>query len=976
MPRYTHRTQPSIRPQAHRSLLNRWFTAALITTAVPAIGSQPLSDQAFDPPTTNASTPEQAEIWDSLSLDADAIDELIARAGVRYATARMRALANRDGSLSSIDYATTALTLESARSMLPANTTLLRRELEAWSLAGFGEEAERLTRELLMIDPTDEIAQLRLILNRIDRMQTVSERRAAYERLLGDTSGAFSAPLRSRLALDLANLCREMGDDRAFIEALTRATTLDVTNKSAAALYASYVLPFAQTDLERVEILLNVVLADPLDPQAMLTLARELFRVGAYNGGRRFLSLALSLKSRAGIPPTEDENVLVLISGWRTDGPEEMLSRIAQQQARVQGQADAEREERVSEGFDVGDYEEETLVAKIELMRLLALLSLQDEAAGAAFSSVSSQEQLEKMGGLPVFKAAPAFTEIAEQYPDEVLRAYWRTVRSLKEDIERQIRVRAWAEGNAARPEFVDPQLENIILSMPERAIIATYETEGAALLERVLVRMGLGLEIEKAREDLDTLRANEGSTALTPEATMRFDAWLQVLEGDAQQAIPTLKQLAESGDTLSYVALGSAYERIGDTNGAALSYLRIAKQQPTTALGIYAETRASQLLDRPISPGAIQSEIDEYTVRTMPWIETLISQPQSVLEFRAEPVQQLVPPLSMPRIRISLRNASPHPLGIGTDAPISQRILLTPSVVVGGLRYPTDLRNVFINNAIAEARSRNSALTMTAAENIADARLRVLENQLLEMVRFENRLRLNSGEEITVELDVGFTPLGRTIQQTLRDRMRFRWRASHGFVVRSAPTGENEQSRGSTYVAGPQSLSADTPIIVRTGLPLEIEIPQLINSLQASQGDQRLVEAMNLISLVGITVISSVETQQAADNADQTLSELVAELDQRQLDLLFTHLSEVGFQRKLPLLSKALVTSLTSESAPAALSVALLGFRLYEPYIDPETLVELAQGSGLGALHDLADVTQEILNIRSEAADSEASTP
>src|SRR5690606_22072900 len=114
--------------------------------------------------------------------------------------------------------------------------------LEAWYAAGDEAKVIEVTREIIRLDPSDTVAQLRLISDRISRYQSVEERQTAFDRLLGESGGAIDPSVRSRLALDDALLARELGDEQRFVERLSMATQLDSSNKPAAVLAATYAL--------------------------------------------------------------------------------------------------------------------------------------------------------------------------------------------------------------------------------------------------------------------------------------------------------------------------------------------------------------------------------------------------------------------------------------------------------------------------------------------------------------------------------------------------------------------------------------------------------------------------------------------------------------------------------------------------------------------------------------------------------------
>ncbi|MEN0021350.1 MAG: hypothetical protein AAF747_10755, partial [Planctomycetota bacterium] len=123
------------------------------------------------------------------------------------------------------DAAAAGTLLSFAQMFAPNDAELVRQRLLAADAADDGELVESLTRQLIRLDPTDTVAQLRAIGHRVAREQTAEARIRLFETLLGQES--IDVSVRSRLALDAALLHRELGDDEKYAELLVRSLRLD-----------------------------------------------------------------------------------------------------------------------------------------------------------------------------------------------------------------------------------------------------------------------------------------------------------------------------------------------------------------------------------------------------------------------------------------------------------------------------------------------------------------------------------------------------------------------------------------------------------------------------------------------------------------------------------------------------------------------------------------------------------------------------
>ncbi|MCC6579522.1 MAG: hypothetical protein IT440_03715 [Phycisphaeraceae bacterium] len=175
-----------------------------------------------------------------------------------------------------------------------ADAWLLRREL-ARLMDDLKGEAHALAK-YCQLRPTDDAAQLDLILTSASVHQTVEERASAVEGVL-ETPGAkqLSAPLRSRLASYIADAAREMGQQDRFGAWLRTAAQLDPTNKHAAKLVYDLAVDRGAEPGAVGMALLEYIKAAPIDGRARRRLADLMLDHAAYETAADQYQLASAL---------------------------------------------------------------------------------------------------------------------------------------------------------------------------------------------------------------------------------------------------------------------------------------------------------------------------------------------------------------------------------------------------------------------------------------------------------------------------------------------------------------------------------------------------------------------------------------------------------------------------------------------------------------------------------------------------------
>lgn len=518
------------------------------------------------------------------------------------------------------DYRVAALVLESASNLRPEDPEILRHLVEAWHNAGDRDRSIDATRRLVRLDPADTVALLRLVSARVRELQNAEDRQRAYDRLLAEGADALDPSVRSRLALDSALLAREAGEEDRFVDRLSLATRLDPTNKSAAALASMYTLSRVADPMSRVEMLANVVLADPLDGAAHHQLAEELLTHGAHDGARRFFRHARRLYLDSGdLAAADTIRGQILLTGWAIEGAGPMLDNLIELESVLRNQVRKEREAATKAGEDpesVTPYRPD----RISLTLRLAIASALGDTEEAA-------ETLEQIEAEVVARLESLQSPADGSEPDP---AYIRS------ELRREVRLTLWS-------------------------------------------RLWTGVGLEEAAETIASLeeRAIEG------EPVEFFRGLLAAQLGDREEAERLLTPLAES-DSRARVGLAIAAERVGDRDTAMYRLARLALDEPGTMLGVWARERLQTLLGRPVVMSATARSLEAYAASLPDTIDTMVREPRTLLDIHAAQPRENLRPFDPVLVELTLRNVGPTPLALGDSAPIATSVLVAPRVTIG----------------------------------------------------------------------------------------------------------------------------------------------------------------------------------------------------------------------------------------------------------------------------------------------------
>jgi len=643
----------------------------------------------------------------------------------RLATARIRNAPDPTRS----DYEAAARSFDLIRTLDPVDIDLLRRGIEAWTAAGDGEiEIER-TRELLKLDPTDTYAQLRVTLAGLSRLQNADDRLAAYGKLLGDRGAALDPSVRSRLALDAALLARDNGDDRLNVEYLTLAATLDPTNKEAAALFAGNLLPVSSDPFERVDILCNVILSDPLDPSAYENLALELLQYGAFSSALRNFRLSTGINDQLGRQINEDRIFDFALCEWNAEGPNVALNRLMVVLRDTMLAEQARRQRIIDDGLDPGPESPMILPPRLQLLRLAI--------------AASDKNSPELVANLKTILAD--YTTVNSQ-AIAFFRKRLDDIAALDEP------------DNIVAHLHVHPVDRMIALITMPRSIDKIAETNTQMQLyklQRLWAQLAAGDQLEDAAafiDELDAERIDAETNGVDPtkappvdaEVIQRYRGWLLVMQHEDAEAERLLTPLVEK-DHLARWALGLLKEQQGVTAEAIKHYAILARDQPTTALGSTAFFRLQALVDKPVIRSAVAADLDKRVAAFAPWLETITSDPTRFMSAHIDIAPENATTFDRPVITITVRNTSRWPLGVGTTRPIPKRMLLAPRIRIDG----------------------------RDASRVAGPFVALLSS----------RLRLEPAAEVSVEVHPLREAFGTMLDNAAGDRIDARWQLLQNFV-------------------------------------------------------------------------------------------------------------------------------------------------------------------------------------------------
>lgn len=547
-------------------------------------------------------------------------DEYAARAAARVALIDLRTQLRPGPD----DYLVAASVLETAGTFQPEDPELLRMRIRAAWAAGDEAAVDDLTRRLIVLDPSDTVAQLRLASARIRRLQTIEERLAAYDRLLGPAGAKLDPAVRSRLALDAALLYRERNDLNGFVQRLTQALQLDSTHKEAAALAWSYFGPQVGSRSQRFELLLNLLAADPTDPNIHRQIANELALGGAFAQARRFHDRAIRLFTA--MDPRIDDRLAIesAVISWQVEGPEAVVAALNQRLAIMREQAAAQ--------------------------------ILQWQQARMPTDSLPKPEEV---------MLQPAYNQM-------------RLVAAIMAD-DRETIGRTLTDMGAVFTQMMAQAQQLTQLSTQEERLQKSAELWNA-LSQQLIAVAWADASTESLTQWADRAEQDFGADA---EAAKSLRGWAELRLGDPAEAERVFRGASQQA-LLNRVGLAITLEELGRTEEANEILRELAQEQPLSLSGVWARDRYRNATGEDPLATPDQAMLNRLAMGVPSWVDRMTMDPRSFMAFHAELEDSTLPATGRAGVRIRITNLAPVPLGVGGDRTLNSRLLFAPRLDVG----------------------------------------------------------------------------------------------------------------------------------------------------------------------------------------------------------------------------------------------------------------------------------------------------
>lgn len=543
------------------------------------------------------------------------------------------------------DYRIAYHTFRLAQQLTPGDVELARKlAAAAWSTAD-PDLLVAATRDLVRLDPTDTVAQLRLIVGGIARYQTAEDRLAAYERFLGPSGERLRPEVRSRLALDAALLLREGGDEAGFVRKLKQAMDLDGSNKAAAQVAMTYFTSNVDDPVGRFEMQLNVLYADPIDPQVHLAIAHDLANEGMITESMRFFSHAMQLFYEGGQVSTLIE-MQALAMQFYIEGPEAVLKGLNGTLKAKRAEAEARRDVAIENQLaldTVPDPEQVRLDKDLDQLRILcAMLIGDDESLRAAMTDLERS----------LMYAVGQLNSAATRPPG------YDDMSALQVQISLLIELQMYRLWAGLDRELVDQQSTKYDEQLRELQTRLTASSDGSPAALAGIVTM-----VEAYR-----------SSYYKP-----VNAWISLRDGKYDQAIAEAEAARDSLGQFADVLKALALEQLDRKSEAAHVLIDSSRDSALRLVSAWARAYAAGL-DPTINLETPAGVAIEAMAQSVPrFVDDMVLTPMSFMDLRVDAGSPAKKPTDRFFVKVTIKNLAPIPLGVGSDRPINSRLLLQP---------------------------------------------------------------------------------------------------------------------------------------------------------------------------------------------------------------------------------------------------------------------------------------------------------
>lgn len=499
------------------------------------------------------------------------------------------------------------------------------------------EESEALELEalsnIIRLDPGNIVARFRRLVGQVDLNPTAEARIADYETLLlPENIDRLGDGVSSRMAFQLALLQRRVGDMDAFAANLARSVELDPSFPMAVETAAGF-FRMATDDLTaEVELMVAAVTANPFNRTLQNTIGQLLLSEGAYEGASRVLEMAVGLGDKRDpsmVPLLED----LALAQWGRGDLDIAL--------RTLDQAIQSQTMRLVNEIRI----QNPLMDQLQILR----------------DSPPIQPQLAMVKAVMLFAGSSS-----------------ENARAFQKELE---------TGFSTMRLFMEEGLKNAISEDQTEEVAVLRRNLGNLAADEAWARVWFSEDLSSVAALLDEALEVE---AINAQQKQVIEAWVALREKRYEDARAGFEEAAsQSAYATAGVATLDAAQ--GRKQSAARGFMKVYKESPGTALGLWSRERLSLLVGAEIPPPDGSSELDRVIKGIPDGVYRAVADPQGMISINVEPRKNPIGPFEPLEVKITLRNLLDIPLSIGLEGPIRPTIAIVPEVSVAA----TDLSQI-----------------------------------------------------------------------------------------------------------------------------------------------------------------------------------------------------------------------------------------------------------------------------------------